>query len=93
MPQLGFCTHKTLKEVGSDATEGMDLPVRVRADRQRAKSFFSHVLYLKVWPRLKEGLHISNDFRKKNPSQVCPTTQSLVNSRCSQVENQARPSH
>jgi len=34
---LVFSIHQNPKEVGSNASEGVDLPLRVRASRQRAK--------------------------------------------------------
>ena len=79
------------EEVDSNASEGMSLPVRVMAIRQRASSSFFHVLYIscnqKVWPRFKVNLPTPNDSIKKNPSQACPVPLVSVNSRCSQVDN------
>jgi hypothetical protein len=42
--------------------------------------------------RLKMGLPTSNDFNKKNSSQLCQVAWVLVNSRGGQVDNQEQPS-
>jgi hypothetical protein len=62
-----FRIYQTPKEVGSNASEGMDLPERLRAEMQaKNKSFLLPCFYIglqqKVWPKLKVGLSAS-----KNP--------------------------
>lgn len=58
--QLVFSICQNPKEVGSNATEGMDLPVGVRESRQRKQTSLFLVLYRdcqqKVWLRLKVDL-------------------------------------
>jgi hypothetical protein len=53
------------QEVGSNASEGKNLPVTVRASRQRANTFFFYVLpidcYQKVWPRFNVDFLPSKD--------------------------------
>jgi hypothetical protein len=44
MSQLVFKIHQNPEEVGSKASEGVNL--RVRASRQGKNSFFFHVLYI-----------------------------------------------
>lgn len=43
MSQLVFCILLNPKEVDSDASEGKDLLVRVKASRQREQASFFHV--------------------------------------------------
>lgn len=54
---LVFSIHQNFKEVDSVASEGMNLPGRVRASRQREQASFFHVLYVgiqqKVWKILR----------------------------------------
>jgi hypothetical protein len=92
-----------LEEAGSKASEGTDFPGRVRASR-RASVLLPcpfHRLPAEAVAQieggsphlkrsiLKVGLPTSNDLiKKRNPSQVYPTTWVLVNSRCSQDDNQ-----
>jgi hypothetical protein len=65
MSQLVFHIPQKPKEVGSNASEGMDLPVRARTSSQREIAAFFLVLYKgyqkKVWPRLKVDLLTSKD--------------------------------
>ena len=66
MSQLVFSICWNPKEVGSNASEGMDLPERLRAEMQaKNKSFLLPCFYIglqqKVWPKLKVGLSASND--------------------------------
>jgi hypothetical protein len=67
MSQLVFSIYKNPKEVSSDASEGMDLPAKIRASRQKANASFFHALYLgcqqKMWPRLKMDLPASKKSR------------------------------
>ena len=93
MSQRVFSIDQHPQEVGSNMSEEMDLLVRVRANRPRAKKApFFHTFYKgchrKVQPKFKEGLPTPNDPIKKNISLVCSPAWVIVNSRCSQVDNQ-----
>jgi hypothetical protein len=46
MSKLVFSIHRNPEEVGSDASEGLDLPVRGRAHRQRTKASSFKALYM-----------------------------------------------
>ena len=46
MSHLVFGVHWNPERLGSGSNEDMDLLVRLRASRQRAKAFFFHALYL-----------------------------------------------
>ena len=63
------------KEVGSDASEGKNVPARERASRPRAKASFFHVLYIgchqKRWAIFSVDFPTSNDSIKKNPLNRC----------------------
>ena len=63
---MEFDIHWTTKEVDSNNCEGVNLPVRVRASRQRACASLFPVPYTgchqKVWPRSRVNLPISDDF-------------------------------
>jgi hypothetical protein len=63
MSQLVFGIHWNSEEAGSNASEGMDLLMRARAARQRAKASFFHVLQIgcqqNMWPRLMVDLPTS----------------------------------
>ena len=65
MSQLVFSMCCDPKELGSNASEEMDLAVRERAKRQRTNASIFHVLYVgclhKVWPRFKVDLPTSKD--------------------------------
>lgn len=91
---VGFQQTLESKEVGSDTSERMNLP-KASANRQRARDPFFRLLHMgfrhKGWPKLEVGLLTWNEPIKKNPSQVCPDAQSLVNSRYSQFEDQEQP--
>jgi hypothetical protein len=76
MSQLLFSIHQSPKEVGTNASEGKDLPVRVRTIRQRVGASFFRVLYINFQQkgesshpkrsRLKVSLPTSNDLNQKN---------------------------
>lgn len=73
----------------------MNLPMRVRASRQRARESFcvlSVGCQQKVWHRFKVGLLTLSDPIRTKPSQVCSAACVLVHSRCSSVESQECPS-
>ena len=69
-----YSGYKLLKEVGFNASEGVDFPVRARASRQREQASFFHVLYLgchrKVWPGLKVALPASKDLHLPTSNHV-----------------------
>jgi hypothetical protein len=54
-----FNIHQNTEEVGSNASEGLNLPAKVRARMQTTRTFFFQVLCTgyqqKVWPRFKVG--------------------------------------
>jgi hypothetical protein len=100
---MDVSTCQDPKEVGSKASEGMDL--LARASRQREQAFFFHVLYIgceqKVWPGLKVDLPTakiwirsrashSNDILKEKKIFLTgvPTHLDSVNSRGSHVGSQ-----
>ena len=60
----GFSVYQNPKEVGSNTSEGMDLPIRVKSSRQKAEFSFFHVFSIgcqKVQPRLKVDPSTSED--------------------------------
>lgn len=57
--------YQNPKEAGSNASEGMDLPVRERASRQRANILYVCCSQI-VWLGLKVGLPTLNDLRKNS---------------------------
>jgi hypothetical protein len=92
MSQVIFGIYHNTEEVGSNMSEGINVPGRVKASRQSVRASFFHVLYIgghqKMWPRFKVNLPTSNDPVKKSLLQVYTESWVLVNSRCSQVDNQ-----
>lgn len=46
MSQLIFSKYQNSKEIGPNANKGVDLSVRLRADRQRKQTSFLHVLFM-----------------------------------------------
>lgn len=76
---------------GSNASEGVDLPLRVRASWGRASTSFLCALFIgchwEVWYRFEVGLPTSNDPLKKNSTQVYPAFCMTVNLRC-QIPNE-----
>ena len=66
---LVFRIHHNSEDIGSNDSERMDLPSRVRTSRQRKQVSFFHVLYIgcqqKVWLRSKVYLPTSKDLNKK----------------------------
>lgn len=65
MSELVFSRCWNPKQVGSDASEGMDLAVGVRASRQREYVSSFQILYINckqmVWSKLKVDFPISKD--------------------------------
>ena len=67
MSQLVFSIQGDPKEVGFNASEGMDFPESERK-WAKAKASFFHAIYigfLQVWPRLEVGLSPSKDLDLK----------------------------
>lgn len=78
LSQLVLCKCVNPEEAGSNISEGMppgymNLPLRLRASRQKAKAAFAflHVLQIgchqKVWVFKVGGSFTSNELTKKNP--------------------------
>jgi hypothetical protein len=63
MSQLVFGIRWNPKEVGSNASTGMDLPMRVKMSRQRVEVSFFHLFstggHQSVWDRFRVGLPAS----------------------------------
>lgn len=69
MSQTVLDTSQNPEEVGTSASEGMNLTKRMRASRQRAIAFLFHVLYIdchqEVGARFKANTFTLNDLINK----------------------------